>query len=180
MSKQQKKITFGESPQINDGLNEYAKQQAAGRVEFRDALSSTPTVPGGSDYDRLAQAFNDFDPTKLQLFAASVAYRLHDSSHDAVRRATANALSDTNGAMDYNEAVSRSLPSVQLLPLIGTAILSKIVGHNTGVAQTTAPNNDSPDEEETKMKLAEFILNRLNSNPRVCGPSPLPPCYSIR
>ena len=171
MSKQQNKITFGDSPQINQALNEYAKQQFEGVVEFTAALSSTATLLGGSDYEKLVQVFNDFDPTKLQLFAASVAYRLYKSSDDAVRRATAKALSDTNGAMDYNEAVSRLFPSVELLPLIGVVILSKIIGYNTGVPQTTAPNNDSPDDEETEMKLATLIFNRLS--PGGCRP----PCY---
>ena len=162
MSKQHKKTTFGESPQINDGLNEYAKQQAAGVVEFIEALSSTPTLPGGSDYDKLAQAFNDFDPTKLQLFAASVAYRLYGSPDNAVRRATARALSDTEGATEFNTQVSELSPSNGLVPLIVTFILSKIVAHNTGVAQTTASFNVDPmEEEQAKHKIAEFIKTKL-------------------
>ena len=184
--KQERKRTFGRSPELNQDLDGYAELQAAGKKNFAESIAASSQARGALSFDSLAQKFNDVDPTTLQAFAASAAYELYELPDDSVQRSVRKALSDTEGALAYNDSVSRSLPSNGLVPLIVAFILSKIVDHNTGVAQTTAPYMEDPlKEERAKQKIAEFILMKLFMNPS--NPKPdwltvfnLPPSFVER
>lgn len=163
MTKKEKKSTYGKSPDLNLNLDGYAGPQAEGTKAFAELIAASSQARGAAlVFEDLTQIFNDSDPTKLHAFGASTAYQLYASSDDSVRRRTAKALSDTEGAVAYNKRVAELSPSNGLVPIIVTAILAKIVAHNVGVAQTATPENENPSkEEEIRDTIVDFIAMKL-------------------
>lgn len=149
---------FGDSPKINQDVNGYGSLQARGAANFAEPIAD---LAGGLTFDNLAQIFNDIDSTGLQAFGASTAYGLHKSPDGSVRTSTAKGLSDTDGALAFNEAVNNSLPSNPLVALIGAMILKKIANRNAEIAKEATPGGDATEEEPTKEKIAGFVAMKL-------------------